>query len=336
MATLKDVAKLAGVSPKTVSRVINDSPLVNEETRRRVLEAIRLLDYHPNEVAKNLRKRRSQTIGFLVPYGSDFVFRDMGMMEQLKGVHDVVVREGYNLMLSVPLAKEDSLWEAERLVKRRCVDGVILYPSSGIDVIAKEFLQRNLHFVTLGIGFQDQKTNFVEVDFSQATHEAVFYLLSQGCKRVGLLTRPHWFFNFPENDSFLSGFKKALDEAGMNFTPRLVRESDFTVEGGYRDFLKLREQVPDMDGVVCAADPTAYGVIRALWELGKQPGRDFKIVSGDNFPLTRKLFPWLPSMHNPLLRQGEEAARMLLALIERGGQLPGVVLEATFEPPKLH
>lgn len=330
MATLYDVAKLAGVSPKTVSRVLNESHLVSEETRRKVWEAIRKLDYHPNVMASSLKKKRSNNIGFVVPYGSDFVFHDLNMMEQLRGVHDAVTQEGYNLLVSVPLSKKDSHQEAMRLLKKRNVDGVILYPSAGIDPIIAEFHAKSLRYVTLGTYSEHQETNFVEINVFPGAYLATQFLLARGHRCIGLVTRPKSFFSYPKEDLYVQGYRKALREAGVEFSPELVREGDFTFEGGYRECLFLKRKYPEMTAIICASDPMAYGAIRALESLGLRVGKDVEVVMGDNLPLTQKLFPFLSAIVNPSYEQGRQAARMLISIIQNGQDVPGVFLEAGF------
>lgn len=330
MATLYDVAKLAGVSPKTVSRVLNESHLVAEETRKRVWEAIRKLDYHPNVMASSLKKKRSNTVGFVVPYGSDFVFHDLNMMEQLRGVHDAVTQEGYNLLVSVPLSKKDSHQEAVRLLKKRSVDGVILYPSAGIDPIIAEFDAKSLRYVTLGMYSERQETNFVEINVFPGAYLATQFLLAQGHQVIGLITRPKSFFNYPKEDLYVQGYRKALKEAGVGFRSELVREGDFTFEGGYRECLLLKRTHPEMTALICASDPMAYGAIRALESLGLRVGKDVEVVAGDNLPLTQKLFPFLSAITNPSYEQGFQAAKMLIAIIQDGQDLPGIFLDTGF------
>jgi len=330
MATLYDVAKLAGVSPKTVSRVLNESHLVAEETRKRVWEAIRKLDYHPNVMASSLKKKRSNTIGFVVPYGSDFVFHDLNMMEQLRGVHDAVTQEGYNLLVSVPLSKKDSHQEAVRLLKKRSVDGVILYPSAGIDPIIAEFDAKSLRYVTLGMYSERQETNFVEINVFPGAYLATQFLLAQGHQVIGLVTRPKSFFNYPKEDLYVQGYRKALKEAGVEFRPELVREGDFTFEGGYRECLLLKRTHPEMTALICASDPMTYGAIRALESLGLRVGKDVEVVAGDNLPLTQKLFSFLSAITNPSYEQGFQAAKMLIAIIQDGQDLPGIFLDTGF------
>lgn len=329
MATLYDVAKLAGVSPKTVSRVFNESHLVSDETRRRVLEAVKALDYHPNAIASSLKRRRSNIIGFVVPYGSDFVFQDFNMLQQLRGVHEELIREGYEVILSVPLHKNDALNEAMRLIKHKNADGVILYPSAGVDAIISEFKAKGFSYVTLGVCFGEQKTNFVDVDMSRGGYLATKYLLSQGHRRIGLINKPSSFFMYDKGD-LLAGYKAALAESEVEFAPELVRDGDFTFESGYREFMALRNANADVTAVICASDPMAYGAIRAAEDLGLTPGRDIEVVGGDNLPVTQKLFPYMSAISNPSYEQGRQAGKMIVSVLREGREQPGVMLETEF------
>lgn len=335
MTTIYDVAKLARVSAKTVSRVLNESHLVAEETRQRVLEAIEKLDYHPNVIAASLKRNRSNMIGFVVPYGSEFVFQDPNMMEQLRGTHDYVSAAGFELIVSVPRHKEDALQEALRLTKNRNVDGVILYPSYGIDQIIKEFQAKNLRYVTLGICFGQQKSNFVEVDQTPGSYFATQHLISLGHRRIGLLNKSASFFMYNRND-LLEGYVQALKEAGIAYIPSLVREGNFTFEDGYEQFMSLYKEHPDITAVICASDPMTYGLIRAIFDLGLNLD-DIQVVAGDNLPLTQKLFPHLSSITNPSYEQGRQAGRMIVSIVNEGrGEVPGIILNTEFVARSMH
>lgn len=326
MVTLYDVAKLAGVSPKTVSRVINESPLVADKTRQRVLEAIKELDYHPNAIAASLKRNRSNMIGFVIPYGSEFVFQDPNMMEQLRGAHDYLTAEGFELIVTAPIYKKDALQEAVRLTKNRNVDGVILYPSSGVDEIINEFKEKNFRYVTLGICFDKQENNFIEVDQATGSLLATRHLLSLGHRKIGLMNKPRSFFMY-NRDDLLMGYISALKEAGIEFIPSLVREGDFTFEGGYRKFQNLIEENPDLSAVICASDPMTYGVIKAIHDRGLEIRREIEVVAGDNLPLTQKLFPELSSITNPSYEQGRLAGKMIVAIINENREFPGITLK---------
>lgn len=300
-----------------------------EETRKNVLAAMKKLDYHPNAIATSLKRKRSNMIGFVVPYGSEFVFQDPNMMEQLRGTHDYLSAEGFELILTVPQHKKDALQEAVRLTKNRHVDGVILYPSLGVDEIISEFKEKKLRYVTLGICSEQQKDNFVEVDQTSGSYLATKYLLSLGHQQIGLINKSRSFFMYNRHD-LLNGYRSALGEAGLNFRPSLVREGNFTFEDGYVNLRSLLEENPELTAVICASDPMAYGALRAIHELGLEGERSIQVVAGDNLPLTQKLFPHLSSITNPSYEQGKLAGKMMVTIINEGRDLPGVNLKTEF------
>lgn len=330
MATIYDVAKLAAVSPKTVSRVLNDEPLVAEETKVKVLDAIQRLDYHPNAIAASLKRQRSNMIGFVVPYGSQFVFQDMNMMEQLRGAHDVVTQAGYDFLISVPVNRQDALEEILRLVRHKNVDGVILYPTAGVEPIINELVAKNFKYVTLDLFREDQRTNFININVGPGVYQATTWLLGHGHRQIGLIKKPRAFFNYCVEDTLVAGYQTALKENGVPFVEDLVEEGDFTFEGGYEAFIKIWQHNPGLSALICASDPMAYGALRAAEKHGLTIGRDLQIIAGDDLPLTQKLYPFMASITNPGYEQGREAGKMLLEIIQDKRDLPGITLDAGF------
>ena len=329
MATLYDVAKLAGVSPKTVSRVFNESHLVSEETKKLVHAAVKELDYHPNAIAASLKRRRCNIIGFVVPYGSDFVFQDANMMEQLRGAHDIITCEGYEMLVSAPIRKEEALHETSRLVKHHNVDGVILYPSAGVDQIIAEFNDKNFFYVTLGMCFPDQETNFVDINLTQSAYQATKYLINKDRHHIGLINRPASFF-MHKRDDLLEGYQTALQEAGIAFRDDLVYEGNYTFEAGYQGLLTLREVCPEIDGLLCASDPMLYGTIKAIHDLKLTLGQEIELIAGDNLPLTQKMYPNLSAINNPSYEQGRQAGKMIIEVLKNETSVPGMVIETEF------
>jgi LacI family transcriptional regulator len=329
MSTLYDVARLAGVSPKTVSRVFNESHLVTEQTRLRVMNVVQELDYHPNAIAASLKRQHSNIIGFVVPYGSEFVFHDPNMMEQLRGVHDVLTQEGYDVIVAAPIYKINALREASRLLKRRSIDGVILYPSAGVEEIINEFTAKKFSYVTLGICFKDQKTNFVDLQLTPATYMATKHLISLDHRSIGLINKPTSFFLYNKDD-LLVGYKMALEESSLAFQPGLVCEGDYTFEGGYHAMKSIFSYQSNVKSVICASDPMTYGAIKAIEELKLEVGRDIEVIAGDNLPLTQKLYPFVSTINNPAYEQGKLAAKMIMTNIKDGTETAGVLLNTDF------
>ncbi len=336
MATIYDVAKKANVSVKTVSRVLNRSRLVREETRLRVQAAIDALDFHPNSSARSLRQKRTGAIGFVVPFGSDFVFHDPGMIEQVKGAHDLLNERGYDMVLSVPTNRDEALKEVVRLTKRRNVDGVILYGMSGADEIVKELSEKGFHFVSLGYCYPEQTHNFVEIDAVAGGMAATRYALSLGHTRIGIIREPKDFL-LPNKRSIVEGYRIALEQAGVHYDEQLVREGDYTVTGGYWAASRLLDQDGSISALICSSDPMALGALRALRERGLVglPGskNGFLLLTGDCLPTTRATEPSLGGIQAPLYEQGRLAADIIVSVLSDRRDIPGIVLKPTILVP---
>ncbi|MGB4338348.1 MAG: LacI family DNA-binding transcriptional regulator [Bacillota bacterium] len=325
-STIYDVAERAGVSAKTVSRVINNSPLVAPETRRRVMAAIAELDYHPDSAAKGLRQRSRKSVGLVIPYGSDFVFHDPGMWTQANGAHRALAERGYDLVLAVPETRELVLHELNRLTKNRTVDGVILYAMEGVDALVKEFDRLGIRYVSLSTCYRGQKNNFVDTDSAYVGHLATRYMLDQGARRIGLIREPRRFFE-PGKASTEQGYRRAHEEAGLEVNESLILAGDYSIESGYECACQLLSASPAIDGILCASDPMALGALRALRERGLEPGVDIDFVAGDDFQSTRAIWPGLTSIRTPLYEQGYQAGAMIVDYILTGREIPGKVLQ---------
>jgi DNA-binding LacI/PurR family transcriptional regulator len=325
-STIYDVAELAGVSAKTVSRVINNSSLVAPGTRRKVLAAIAELDFHPDSAAKGLRQRRRKSVGLVIPYGSDFVFQDPGMWAQANGAHRALSERGYDLVLAVPQTKELVLHELSRLTKNRTVDGVILYAMEGVEALVKEFDRLKIRYVSLSVCYSGQDYNFVETDSSYVSHLATRYMITQGARRIGLIREPEGFFH-ADKATAEEGYHRAHLEAGLPVDRSLILAGDYSIVSGYERTCQLLRDYPDIDGILCMSDPMAMGALRALREHGLTPGVDIDFVAGDDFPSTREIWPGLTSIRTPLYEQGYQAGTMIVDYIESGQKIPGRVLK---------
>ncbi|MCR4426155.1 MAG: LacI family transcriptional regulator [Firmicutes bacterium] len=323
--TIYDVAARAGVSAKTVSRVINNSPLVAPDTRQRVAAAIAELDFHPDSAAKGLRQRSRKSVGLVIPYGSDFVFRDQGMWEQANGAHQALAERGYDMVLAVPKTPELVLMELNRLTKNRTVDGVIIYAMAGVDNVVREFDRLKIRYVSLGLCYAGQKNNFVEMDSPYVGHLATRHMLDQGNRRIGMIREPLSFL-YPAKASAEEGYRKAHEEARVPVDDSLILEGDYSIESGYEQARRLLEKRPPVDGILCMSDPMTWGVLRALRELGLEPGRDIDVIAGDDFPTTRAMWPGLTSIRTPLAEQGYRAGMMIVDYIQTGRETPGRML----------
>lgn len=324
-STIYDVAERAGVSAKTVSRVINNSSLVAPDTRRKVLAVIAELDFHPDSAAKGLRQRRRKSVGLVIPYGSDFVFHDPGMWAQTNGAHRALSERGYDLVLAVPQTRELVLHELSRLTKNRTVDGVILYAMEGVDTLIKEFDRLKIRYVSLSVCYSGQEYNFVDTDSSYVCHLATKYMIDQGARRIGLIREPEGFFHAAKA-SAEQGYRRAYRESGLPVDESLILAGDYSIDSGYERASRLLTDVRDMDGILCVSDPMAMGALRALREHQLTPGVNIDFVSGDDFATTRAMWPDLTSIRTPLYEQGYHAGAMIVDYIQSGKKVPGRLL----------
>lgn len=326
MTTIYDVADKADVSPKTVSRVINDSKLVKTETREKVLEVIRELDYHPNAVAKSLKEQKSGNIGYVIPYGSDFVFRDPGQLEQMKGVSDMLNSSGYAMLLSVPQTNREVLYEVNSLLKHKKVDGLLLYAVKGVEPFAREFETKGLKYISLGKCYPEQKNNFVEVDAPYGGYIGTKFLLSLGHRQIAFLSEASQFLE-PAKESMIAGCRRAYRELGLDFPDHLVIQGDYTVVSGYLGAKRVLETNPKPTAFFSASDPMAWGIIKALRELGIIPGKGVDVLAGDDLPLTQNLEPGLSTVNSGLYQLGATAAEMLLGSLNGKPEFHGRYLQ---------
>lgn len=331
MTTIYDVAAKAAVSPKTVSRVINNSKLVKPETKEKVLKAIAELDYHQNAVAKSLKQQKSGNVGYVIPYGSDFVFRDPGQLEQMKGVSDTLGASDYAMLLSVPKTDQEVLAEVNSLLKHKKVDGLLLYAVKGVEPFAREFESKGLKYISLGKCYPEQKNNFVEVDATSGGYIGTKFLLDLGHRDICFLGEAPQFLE-PAKESMVNGCRRAYQEYGLDFPENRVIQGDYTISCGYFTARKAIQMKPAPTAFFCASDPMAWGVIKALREEGITPGKEIDVLGGDDLPLTQSLEPGLSTVNSKLYQLGSVAAAILLQCLnnDRNGgpeEYPGRYLQ---------
>jgi LacI family transcriptional regulator len=287
--TLKDVAQYAGVSPRTVSNVVNDWPYVSEEVRKKVQEAIKATGYRPNQMARSLVTGQSKTIGVVIP---DIINPFFNL--PIRGCEDILYKNGYNLFLC------NSVEDVERekyyldLLISRAVDGIILW-STQIDREELEtFIGNELPLVT--IGFEDEPIGnnhlIVNIDDIGGAETATHYLITQGYRKIAHLN------TFAKNrvaQRRFVGYRRALEAAGLEFNPRFVKKDKASIHGGYRATLKLlEEQTPD--AIFCHNDLMAIGAIFAMQHLGKQVPHDLGLVGFDDIVMAAIVDPPLTTM----------------------------------------
>lgn len=309
MTTIRDVAKRAGVSVTAASYALNDTGTIAEATRKRVLQAAEELNYHPNAFARNLKQRKTQTIGvFISRFGGAFY------EEILEGIHSVVLDTDYELLVC-PESRSP-----RRMLLHRQVDGAIVFDSKIPDESLLKLASRRFPIVVLDRALQHEYILPLLLDNPQGVREAFRHLHEQGLRKL--------CFVAGARDSFDSAERMAtfLAEAAGQTLRVPVHQGNFTEISGY-EIAQTIIQTRDLpDAVFCANDQMAVGFMRAMREHGLRAPADIAVVGFDDIPLARFVQPSLSTIGTPRFEWGSSAVRQLIDLLEN---------ETPFQPRRL-
>lgn len=306
---IKDVAALAGVSPSTVSVVLNavDGARVAETTRRRVVEAATRLGYQPHPLARGLRTRRSQTIGFV----SDVIATTPYAGQLIQGAQDAAWRTGMLLLLVNTGLDAELEQHAIGTLQQRQVDGFV-YASMYHRVVEVPQLRQDRPLVLLDARPARGSVPYVVPDEVAGGTAAVTELLENGHRRIGFVA--DWY-DIPAVEGRLQGYRESLARHGVPFDPALVLREAPGAAGGHRGVSRLLDLPDPPTAVFCFTDSMAMGAYRAVAERGLRIPDDFSVVGFDDHPLiAASLSPGLTTVGLPHYEMGEWAVETLLEL----------------------
>lgn len=252
--TLEDVARLSNVSRSTVSRVINADANVKEETRRKVLDVIKSIDFQPNLAARGLATGRTNVIGVVIPAGVSVIFSDPYFPQFIQGVSTACNSRNYSVMLWLAEPEYERRM-ISRILHNGLVDGVVVAKTLMNDPIVSSLFESKMPFILIG-RHPTMDVNYLDVDNFQAGRNATLHFLRLGYKRVATITGSQ--DQVVGYDRY-QGYLNALQDYDRPIRPELVVEGDFTDEGGYNAMARLIPQKPD--AVFAASDMMAYGAI---------------------------------------------------------------------------
>jgi LacI family transcriptional regulator len=312
-ATLRMVAREAGVSASTVSRIINGTVNVSDGLKSAVDAAIVKFDFRPNAAARGLALGRTLTIG-VVAQAIDSPFYGEG----LRGIEACLRHRGYApLFMSGNWADEDE----DRCIREfiaRGVDGIIVFAGRLGDAKLRSYA-KEVPIVVTGRHLRAQGLFSLQIDDKHGAALAVRHLVELGHRRIAFITGSD---NHPDALERLEGYKAALQEAEINFDPRLIVTGDWHEDGGLRATLGLLDSGVEFSGLFCVNDQTAYGACLALFRKGLSVPRDVSLVGFDDLPASAYRLPPLTSVRQSIGELGEQSAQAILQLI--AGQRPRI------------
>lgn len=313
-ATIKEVAKLAGVAPSSVSRVLNDHPDVSMEMRARVMRASDRLGYQPDFVAQSLRRGATTTIGFLVRDISNPLFADI-----VKGAETTLRSAGYSMVLTNSLGDPDLDAEHIRMLRRRRVDGLILSLQSETHPPTLDALRSaTVPLVLVDREVPEIQASSVLNDHYVGVRRATEHLLDLGHRRIGFLAGPR---DIRASRERYRGYESAHQAAGVSIEPDVVRFGSYTRQFGYDETRALMEEADrPPTALIAAGVQLAIGLLAALRELHVEVGRDVSVVACDEVELMRFIAPPISVVLRDSERIGRLAAELLLDVLLEGGE----------------
>lgn len=305
-STMEDVAKAAGVSVATVSRVLNKSSSVAQSTREAVLDSIKRLDYRPNLLGRNLRRTETKLVLALLPNIANPFYSLI-----VKGIEDVAQRNGYNVMLCNTDSNADREQVYLELLKNRLADGVIIMAS---EIGGDELTAINGHFPVVQCCEYKEgaKVPLVSIDNYFAAKKVAKHLISLGHKRIGMISCKNSFLSTKRREQ---GFRSALEEAGLEFDDRLVVYGNYSFKSGHRMATNLLMLSERPTAIFAISDIMAVGVLRAAREKGLSVPEDLAVAGFDNISFASMCNPMLTTVSQPKYDLGCTAMELLIRKI---------------------
>jgi LacI family transcriptional regulator len=315
--TLEEIAKRAGVSRSTVSRVINEHPNVRDEVRSRILEIIEKTGYQPNLAARSLASRRSKIIGLVIPRQIQTIFTDPYFPRLTLGITQACNHFDYTISLFLLETIDDERKLFPRISRSGLLDGVIVQSTREGDIAIPLLVENRVPFVVVGRPFDTPEASYVDVNNPKAASSAVEHLIKLGRRRIATITGP---LSHNVGRDREAGYRQALRKNNLPVDGNLIIEGDFTEESGYRAANTLLTQQPD--AVFAASDSMALGALRAFHEAGKRVPEEIAIVGFDDLPLAISADPHLTTVRQPIRRFGFKAVELLIDIIQQGNIPP--------------
>lgn len=317
--TIYDVAREASVSMATVSRVVNGNPNVKPTTRKRVLEAIDRLGYRPNAVARGLASKKTTTVGVIIPDISSIFFSELA-----RGIEDIATMYKYNIILCNSDQNKDKEIHLVNTLLEKQVDGIV-FMGGEITKEHEETFKKSPVPIVLSATIDDKKEfPSVNIDYKQAAYDAVKSFIDEGHKRVAMLSGT---LEDPINGYLkYSGYKEAMQDAGLDISEELVVIGDYTHDSGLEAMESLLKLDEKPSAVFASTDEMALGLIHGAQDAGLQVPDDIEIIGFDNTRLATMVRPTLSTVVQPMYDIGAVSMRLLTKYMNKEEVTENVVV----------
>jgi DNA-binding LacI/PurR family transcriptional regulator len=312
--TIADIAKLAGVSKSTVSRALNDSPLIGEETKARIRSVAQQHNFQINVPARQLSMQQSRTIAFVThAYHKEFSVADLFGLEIMGGISNGLAKQGYD-MLIIHVDPQDIKWAHQYFDTGR-VDGFILMTSSRKQSHMKALTEIGAPFIIWGVPQPNHKYCSVTGDNFNGGKLATEHLTSLGRRKIGFIGGPDYEIEVQHR---LNGYKSALQEAGKTVENELIEYGDFSNTSGAEAMKRLLQTSPDIDAVFVNSDLMAIAAMDVIRKHGKRVPEDIAVVGYDDLSIAEHSNPPLTTIRQNIPLAGKLLAQNLIQYLASG------------------
>lgn len=322
MATMKDVARIAGVSTSTVSHVVNNTRFVSDEIRERILKVVADLNYSPSALARSLKINQTRTLGMIVTTSNNPFFAEL-----VAGVERICYQHGYTLVLCNTEGDPARLSHSLEALLQKRIDGLLLMCTEARSASADVFERHPaVPIVVMDWGPLNTKADRIQDNSARGGYLATRHLIEKGHRKIGFITGP--LDKLPAQ-SRQDGYRQALAEAGITFRPEYIVVGDFEFTGGIVGMQQLLALDEPPTAVFAGNDVSAVGVYQALYRAGLRVPQDISVMGYDDIELARYLTPPLTTIHQPQEALCRKAVETLLERIQGVKDEPRLI---TLEP----
>lgn len=326
--TIKEVAKAAGVSISTVSKVFNDSPTISNETKIRVRNIMDEMNYYPNIIARSFVTQSSKNIGVVMELKRNYAFLNSHIYEILSGIEGVLSKNGYIVSLLNSASIGNNSEPYEKMIKEKRIDGLIIHVSNLNRSLCKKMEKLNFPYIIIGQPVHESNICWIDINNKAAGEIAAKHLKEQGYERIA-------FIGGTETDNVSNnrklGIKSVVESSNLKLFREYFMEGEPTIENSEVMMNQLLSLPVLPDSVICLNNFVAYGALKAIKKRGLKIPDDIGIISFDNYPLSMFTEPELSVVDNDVFELGSHSAKALLDKLEN----PNLQIQYSMLSPSL-